>query len=226
LAFVGRAATLSGMRRFILPLCLLAGPALAHPHVWIETGIEVILNERNEATGVRVSWTYDDLYSLYVVGDLGLDPDWDGKLTPDEEARLSGFDMKWDPDFPGDTYALMGDAALALSRPRDWTAGYAGGKITSTHLRVFDAPVPLAAGPLIVQAYDPGYYVAYSIPVAPVVTGGAGCSARTFVPDLGAAEQELMAALSEYTPDVDLEAEFPAVGANFAEEVRVTCVAP
>jgi hypothetical protein len=35
-----------------------------------------------------------------------------------------------------------------------------------------------------------------------------------------------MAALSEYTPDVDLEATFPAVGANFAEEVRVTCAAP
>jgi ABC-type uncharacterized transport system substrate-binding protein len=214
------------MWRIVLPVCLAASPVLAHPHVWIETGIEVILNDRNEATGVRISWTYDDLYSLYVVGDLGLDPDWDGKLTPDEEARLSGFDMKWDPDFPGDTYALMGDAPLALSRPQDWTASYAGGKITSTHLRVFDAPVPLTTGPLIVQAYDPGYYVAYSIPVAPVVTGGAGCSARTFVPDLGAAEQELMAALSEYTPDVDLEAEFPAVGANFAEEVRVTCAAP
>jgi hypothetical protein len=46
------------------------------------------------------------------------------------------------------------------------------------------------------------------------------------VPDLDEAEQQLLAALSEYTPDVDLEAEFPAVGANFAEEVRVSCAAP
>ena len=64
-----------------------AGPALAHPHVWIDAGVEIILNDQNEATGVRISWTYDDLYSLYVVGDMGLDPDWDGKLTPEEEAR-------------------------------------------------------------------------------------------------------------------------------------------
>jgi ABC-type uncharacterized transport system substrate-binding protein len=206
--------------------CAMAGPVLAHPHVWIDTRIEVIVNERNEATGVRVSWTYDDLYSLYVVGDMGLDPDWDGRLTPEEEARLAGFDMNWDPGFPGDTYALLGEAPLALSRPRDWTASYAGGKITSTHLRVFASPVPVAAGaPLVVQVYDPGYYVAYSIPFDPVVTGGTGCSAQVFVPDLGAAEEALLAALSEYTPDVDLEAEFPAVGANFAEEVRVTCAA-
>ena len=209
-----------------LLLALAAGPAAAHPHVWIDAGIEVILNDRNEATGVRISWTYDDLYSLYVVGDMGLDPDWDGKLTPEEEAKLAGFDMKWDPGFPGDTYALIDGAALDLSRPSDWTASYAGGRITSTHLRTFAAPVPVGDKPLILQAYDPGYYVAYSIPGDPVVTGGTGCSARTFVPDLGEAEQKLMEALSEYTPDVDLEAEFPAVGANFAEEVRVTCAAP
>lgn len=199
------------------------GPALSHPHVWIDTRIEVILNDQNAATGVRIGWTYDDLYSLYVIGDLGLDPDWDGKLTPDEEARLAGFDMKWDPGFPGDTYALSGGTALALSRPQDWTATYADGKITTTHLRTFDAPVPVGTLPLIVQIYDPGYYVAYSIPFDPVLTGGQGCTAQVFVPDIGEAEAALLAALSEFTPDVDLEADFPAVGANFAEEVRVTC---
>lgn len=214
------------MLRSVLPLLLLASPLAAHPHVWIDTGIEVILNERSEATGVRITWTYDDLYSLYVVGDMGLDPDWDGKLTPEEQARLSGFDMKWDADFSGDTYALLAGQALELSRPTDWTASYDGAKITSTHLRTFAAPVPVGAEPLIVQAYDPGYYVAYSIPIDPVVTGGNGCSAQTFVPDLNEAEQKLLDALSEYTPDVDVEAEYPAVGANFAEEVRVTCAAP
>jgi ABC-type uncharacterized transport system substrate-binding protein len=214
------------MLRVAFPLLLLAGPLAAHPHVWIDTGIEVILNERNEATGVRISWTYDDLYSLYIVGDMGLDPDWDGKLTPDEEARLSGFDMKWDEGFAGDTYALIGGQSLELSRPTDWTASYDGAKITSTHLRTFAAPVPVGAEPLVVQAYDPGYYVAYSIPGDPVVTGGAGCSAQVFVPDLNEAQQKLMDALAEYTPDVDVEAEYPAVGANFAEEVRVTCAAP
>ena len=35
-----------------------------------------------------------------------------------------------------------------------------------------------------------------------------------------AARKMLQDALAEYTPDVDLESELPAVGANFAEEVR------
>jgi len=134
--------------------------------------------------------------------------------------------MGWDADFPGDTYALIGADTLDLSRPQDWTASYAGGKITTTHLRRFAAPVALGGDtPLIVQVYDPGYYVAYAIATDPVLIGGQGCRAQVFVPDLGEVEAELLAALSEFTPDVDLEADFPAVGAKFADEVRVTCSA-
>jgi len=200
-----------------------AGPALAHPHVFIDTRIEVIVNADNAATGVRISWTYDDLYSLYIVGDMGLDPDWDGKLTPGEEARLAGFDMNWDAGFPGDTYTLLNDADLALSRPQDWRASYAEERITSTHLRTFDAPVPLGDMPLIVQVYDPGFYTAYTIASDPVLTGGTGCFAETWIPDLDAADAALKAALSEYSADMDLEADFPAIGKTYAEEVRVTC---
>lgn len=231
LATVWRLASLVTMRLSLIHVgvhvgVLAAGPVSAHPHVWIDTRIEVILNDANQATGLRIGWTYDDLYSLYVVGEMQLDPDWDGKLTPEEEARLAGFDMGWDEGFAGDTYALIGDRALVLSGPADWTASYAEGRITSTHLRQFDSPVPLGEVPLIIQVYDPGYYVAYSIPYDPVLTGGQGCGAQVFVPDLDAADQELQAALEEYTPDIDLEAEFPAIGAAYAEEVRVTCGAP
>lgn len=213
--------------RMIGPICgiLAAGPALAHPHVFIDTTVEVILNGRNEATGIRIGWTYDELYSLYIIGDLGLDPDWDGKLTPEEVARLSGFDMNWDQGFAGDTHAAQAGAGLALSRPMEVSASYAGGKITSTHLRVFDAPVPLAGGELVIRAYDPGYYVAYAIPGGAVLTGGEGCSARVVRPDPDAAQEDLLAALAGYAPDADPEAEFPEVGATFADEVRVTCAA-
>lgn len=216
------------MRRAVLLLGfgLAAGPVLAHPHVWIDARIEVILNDRNEATGVRVGWTYDDLYSLYIVGDMGLDPDWDGKLTPEEVAQLAGFDMEWIPGFDGDSYAIMGEAALALSGPQDWTASYADGRITTSHLRSLAQPVPVAEVPLIIQVYDPGYYTSYSIPYDPVVTGGQGCTSTTFVPDLDAADQALQDALKEFTPDVDLEQEFPAIGKAYSEEVRVTCAAP
>ena len=58
-----------------------------------------------------------------------------------------------------------------------------------------------------------------------MLTGGSGCLAEIYVPDLDAADEALKAALAEYTADQDLEADFPAIGKNYAEEVRITCAA-
>ena len=59
------------------------------------------------------------------------------------------------------------------------------------------------------------------------LTGGTGsCRAEAWGPDLDAASEELKAALAEYSADEDLEADFPAIGKSYAEEVRVTCKAP
>jgi ABC-type uncharacterized transport system substrate-binding protein len=214
------------MRRLLSLFLLSATPALAHPHIFIDTRYEVILNDRNEVTALRIGWTYDELYSLLIFGDLALDPDGDGVLTAEEEARLNGFDMKWIEGFEGDTYVLIGGQPVAISGPRDWTAAYGEGRLSSTHYRDLVAPVPVGEVPLVIQAYDPGYYVAHVILPPAVVTGGRGCTAQVFEADLDAADEALQAALQEYTPDVDLEAEFPAVGAKYSDEVRVTCAAP
>lgn len=203
-----------------------AGPAVAHPHVFIDATVEVIFDAEGRASALRIGWTYDDLFSLVMVEERGLDPDYDGTLTAEETARLSGFDMNWDPGFPGDTYALLGEAPLDLSRPKDWTAVYADGRITSTHLRSFDQPVDLGAGPLVVQVYDPGFYTAYGIVGTPVLTGREGCVAEVFEPDRAAADAILTAAIEELAGSPDVEGDFPAVGAAYAEEVRVTCDAP
>jgi ABC-type uncharacterized transport system substrate-binding protein len=209
-----------------LLLFLTPAPALAHPHIFIDTRYEVILNDRNEATALRIGWTYDDLYALLIFGDLSLDPDGDGVLTPEEEARLNGFDMQWIEGFEGDTYVLMDGAPIAISGPRDWTASWADGKLSSTHYRDLLTPVPVAEVPLAIQAYDPGYYVAHVILPPAVVTGGTGCTAQVFEADLDAADAALQEALLEYAPGADVEGQFPAVGAKFSDEVRVTCAAP
>lgn len=91
---------------------------LAHPHIFIDTGVEVLLDDQNRATAVRISWTYDDLTSLALIADRGLDEDFDGVLTPEETAAITGFDMDWEPGFAGDSYALLGEVPLDWSGPQ------------------------------------------------------------------------------------------------------------
>lgn len=209
---------------FLMAAAMFATPAGAHPHVFVDTGIEVMFDAEGRAVDLRITWTYDELYSLLLVQERGLDVDADGVLTEAEVAAFSGFDMKWVAGFAGDTYALLGDVPLVLSGPSDWTAGYAGGMATSTHVRHFDPPLVLGDKPLIVQVYDPGYYTSYGIAYDTKLTGaGPGCSAQTFGPDPAEADESLRAALAEYSGTQDVEADYPAVGAVFAEEVRITC---
>ncbi|MEH7827599.1 DUF1007 family protein [Gemmobacter denitrificans] len=209
-----------------LPFCaaLTAQSAQAHPHVWVDAGIEVIFDADGRASALRIRWTYDEFYSLVLVEERGQDADHDGTATAAENAALSGFDMNWHADFAGDTYLLAGGQPVALSRPESWTADYRDGRLTSTHVRRIDPPLDPLQG-LQVQVYDPGFYTAYTIAFAPVFTPALpkGCSAQVLEPDRSAADQQLLDALAEYGADENLEADFPAIGASFSEEVKITC---
>jgi ABC-type uncharacterized transport system substrate-binding protein len=199
-----------------------AAPALSHPHAFIDAGVEFRFDDQGRLAALRIVWVYDDLTSLMILTDRGFDPDGDGQLTEDETARLSGFDMDWDPGFAGDSYLLAGDAPLALGGPQGWTAQVQAGRIITTHLRPLAEPLAPGALPLVVQIYDPGYYTAYTIAADPVITGRADCAADVYGPDPAVADAALQAALKELS-GLDLEQGFPAVGEHYADEVRLTC---
>jgi len=205
---------------------MLATPALAHPHLFIDSGVEVLFDPDGTAGGVRITWTYDEMYSLLILEDRGLDKDYDGVLTEAELAVLNGFDMAWEPGYPGDTYALLGETPIDLGQPQDWTVAFRDGKIVSTHVRRLAGPTTVADVPLVVQSYDPSFYAAYRIVGTPVLSGRSDCAAQIFEPDLAAADAYLQQALQELNATGDEESDFPAVGAAYADEVRVTCDAP
>ena len=212
--------------RTIIGTLLLAGlaavPAGAHPHVFIDAGVEFRFDDQGRLAALRVVWVYDDLTSLMILSDRGLDPDGDASLTPEETRRLSGFDMQWDPDFAGDSYLLEGDSPRPLGPPRDWTAEVRAGRIITSHLRALDPPLPGGARPVVVQIYDPGYYTAYTIAADPVIRGRDDCSAEVFGPDPAAADAAFQAAMRELS-GLDLETDFPAIGVHYADEIRLTC---
>jgi ABC-type uncharacterized transport system substrate-binding protein len=219
-------------RALTFATCLaLAGPAAGHPHIFVETGLDVIHDDEGRATAVRVTWTYDELFSLLLLEDLGLDDDYDGVLTPQEEARLQGFDMDWPEGFDGDLHLTVDGGAMALGPPADATATLLdNGMLRSTHVRAFARPVDGAAESAILSPYDKTFYTAYEIDPAAVSTGNPDCHVQVFTPDLDAAYARLEAALAELAgtaPDDPLEpVEFPPVGDQFAEELRLTCDAP
>ena len=199
-----------------LVVALLPGFAGAHPHVFIDTVLRVVVDEAGNLEGVEVTWTYDDFYSLLLLSDLGLDNDGDGRLRDDELARLDGFDMNWIEGYQGDTHASRGGAAVTLGPPQGRGVTVERGLLTSTHFRAASGP----ADGLVVKAYDPTFYTAYSLVGAVRVEGT--CGARVRPADLAAA-YSLVEELLYATPASEAEESYPEVGEAFADTVTVSC---
>jgi ABC-type uncharacterized transport system substrate-binding protein len=166
--------------------------------------------------GVEVTWRYDELYSLLVLEDMGLDDDFDGKLTQVEMAELDGFDLKWIEGFEGDLYATSAEGKLALGPPKNRGTSIEKGQIVSRHFRSLER----SAKTLSLKAFDPTYYTAYDLGLG--IDLPEGCEAKVIKADLDAAKRLEAELLGD---DVDNpEADYPEVGEEFADEIIVTCV--
>ncbi|WP_281857054.1 DUF1007 family protein [Litoreibacter halocynthiae] len=212
----------------VLAAMLASGPApvAAHPHIFIDTGLEIIFDAEGRLTHVKVTWNYDDLYSLLLAEDYKVDADGDGSLTPEERKELTGFDADWVQGYAGDLEAVLDGQILKLSRPIEPTADMVDGRIISTHLReVVGAPI-LSGDPISFKAFDPTYYTAYDMTLPVTITGRDDCKILRIEPDIDGQLAQMQAQLLTLDANADLEEnDIPLIGGDFATDIRVTCPA-
>lgn len=221
------------MKPLLLLPALISGlmlPALgsAHPHVFVDTGFALEFDDDNQLVGIKVTWQYDEFYSLLITEDLFLDKDGDGKLTPDERQRLIGFDTNWDEGFNGDLEIRAAGQLLALSGPMQATTDLREGRIVSSHVRQLEPPVAMQDGPFSIKAFDPSYYTAYEINLPVTLSDQLQglCLLERIEPDIAGGLALMQAQLLRLNADADLEEnDIPLMGGEFATEILVTCPA-
>lgn len=197
----------------------------AHPHVFIDADAALVFDTSGRLEAVRVTWTYDEFYSLMMIEDAGLDADGDGTPDLDRLRAFAGHDVDWEAGFPGHIVLEQQDQPIALGPPRDHNARFADGRIVTSHVRPLSGPVTVtAARPLRLRIYDPEYFVAYDMPRDPTVEGRNDCSISRRPPDT-TGQEELLAALQTLDMQTDsLQVMRMAdVGVTFAERFEVAC---
>ncbi|SNR62409.1 ABC-type uncharacterized transport system, substrate-binding protein [Puniceibacterium sediminis] len=207
------------MRLIIALLAVLPLPAFAHPHMFVDSRLDLTLDADQNVTGLTLSWSYDEFSALLILEDMGLDPDGDAQLTEAELARLKGFDLiEWPEGFEGDLYFYRDGVQVPLDHPQPSAIAVTDGRITASHTRSL-TPTP-AEGLQILQ-YDPTYYVAYTL------SGGVHlptpCRATLIPADPDAATQALAEELKKVPED---QFSILEIGVHYAEDVRITCNAP
>lgn len=197
-----------------------AVPLAAHPHIFVDTGLDLRFDDQGQLIEIRITWAYDDFYSLLITEDRGLDPDFDGKMTPAELADLQGFDMQWSQGFNGDLVVTQGGQSLVLSPPMQVTAVYEDARITTTHVRRVEQ-AQTGGGPIEIKPYDPTYYTAYDITLPVQIEGNPACTKDIDMPDVAARLQEVSDQLAAMDSMSDEDP--PDVGILLATTVIVTC---
>lgn len=217
-------------RRCFLSFLAILMPAAvcAHPHVYIDAGLELVYDDQGDLTGVNVEWAYDEFYSLLIIEDHAMDPDGDSILTADENKLIQGFDADWVPGSAGGLYLYADDRPVELGMPRNFTAEYRDGKLISRHFRPLAEPLP-GDEALKIQVYDPEFYVDFSVPEAPV-TKGRECKINLMQGDDGASANAYLNAVEDAlgtgTDIAEADIITVDIGAAGADEMHVTCGAP
>jgi polyphosphate kinase len=204
----------------ILAVLLVQAPAAgqAHPHIFIDGGVDFRFDAEGRLAGLQVTWIYDAMTSLLMLDDLGIDGTV--PLEAGDRQRLAAYQTSWEAGFDGDSYLRDGDRRIALSGPLDPGSEIRDGKVVITFRR--DVEMPFHPGTdTVAEIYEPTYFTAYAITETPRLEGGAeGCRAEVVPFRPSASLRPLLDKLGavpiDATPDEDL-------GRLFADKVRLTC---
>lgn len=208
----------------IAAAALLPTSLTGHPHVFVQAQMAIQINADGQIEGVHLRWFYDDLFSLLLTSDLGIDLDGDMRLEPEEFRALEEAVLNWPSDFEGDLEVrrASGDV-VPLGARLDASINFENGRLEERHFRALAAPVAVGEG-VAVATFDPYFYVAYALEGPVQIIGNDACRADISEADVDAAytaaSEMLGGRLPSEVPDTE---QFPRVGGLFSDQVIVTC---
>ena len=207
---------LLGLLLFAGALALGANTAQAHPHVWITASSELIYAPDGSISGVRHAWTFDDMYSTYVL--QGIETKTKGVYSREELEPLAQTNVESLHEFGFFTFARADGKKEKFQEPVDYFLEYKDGLLT-LH---FTLPLktPLKPKLLALEVFDPEFFIDFKFaendPVR-LVGAPAGCQMKFQRPSDGTATAQKLGEQNFMAGDNS------NYGAMFANKIMVEC---
>ena len=146
-----RSALGASLPAAVLALSLAVTPALANPHVWVESRITFDL-EDHRVEGLSFAWRFDDFYSSHAIRTHDLDDD--GALGP-EEVRALRTDT-FDPLARFDYYVhvWVGEERREGHGVDRFSARIEGARLVFEFSVPVTPPADPGEGPVVVSLFD------------------------------------------------------------------------
>ncbi|HEV2630111.1 MAG TPA: DUF1007 family protein [Pseudolabrys sp.] len=199
-------------------LLVCAGPAFAHPHVWITMKSEVLVGPDGAVTGIRHHWSFDDMFSAFAL--QGQASKVKGQYTREELAPLAKVNVESLKEYDYFTYATADGKKVELAPPTsDYWLDYRDSVLTLN----FTLPVktPVKAKELKVDIYDPTIFIDFEFDKKDPgkLVGGPHCKMDVVYPrEMTFAEGKALSEIPADQPNVSM-----AWGEKFANKLLVHC---
>lgn len=200
-----------------------ATPVEAHPHILVNAEAELRFDGQGRLAEVRNIWHFDPMFSAYAT--QGYDTDGDGTYTREELQPLADINLSSLADFEFFTWVAVEGKVRKLAPPEDYWLEYDGNVLTLHFTLPLAEPIAADEGPIVVDVYDPDYYVAYQMAEGePAVLVGSPepCSAEVRRPE--PLDSETAMELAEIPADVrELPPELAEVTADLMNRITIRC---
>lgn len=137
-------------------------PARAHPHVFIESQTEIVIDKNHTITGIRHHWTFDNGYTAFAL--IGLDTNRDGIYSQTELAPLAKENINSLHEFQFFTFIYQNKKSIKLKNPEDATLVFEDNKLILHFTLPLETPVSALGKPVKLSIYDPDFYIAFLEP--------------------------------------------------------------
>jgi len=135
-----------------------AGDARAHPHVWIDARSTVVFDDQQRIAALRVSWRFDEFYSLFAIE--GLDTDGDGKVSDAELRPLAELNVTSLKEYRYFTYVTADGADLPYGPVSEYASRFEDGILSLEFVIPLETPVDPRRAQVSFRSYDPTFYIA------------------------------------------------------------------
>ena len=136
--------------------CAGADPAEAHPHVWIDYAVTVLFDD-NDVKGIRMSWTFDEMYSSMLFHDYTSRPK--GPLSPNDVHSLEEGAFKDTADFHYFVDVKLNGKTVPIKDVTDFDARFEHRRMTYSFTVPLHTDAPAATNTLEIQAFDHEFYI-------------------------------------------------------------------
>lgn len=158
--------------------------ANAHPHVFIESNLEIFRDDNGKAAELRHVWRFDAVFSSSIVVDF--DKNTNNALEVEELEAIATTIKTNLKEYDYFTAVKLGNEEVELDLPKLFFADYQDGQLILIVVMTLKTPIDIVGKQFSVSVSDPSYYVAveFSDKNSIEVTGGGGkCKSSIEVPD-------------------------------------------